>query len=98
MGVVQALRFSPIAPRSPSASSSRVFGVGDGGCSRRAKPPERRARVRQRAEERLIEKLVPQPAIEALGEGVLLRLARLNVLPADAVRIIYCTRLRPRSD
>jgi hypothetical protein len=43
--------------------------------------------VRQRAEQRLVEKLIPQLPVEALAGGVLLRLARLNVLPANAALV-----------
>ena len=42
---------------------------------------------RQRAEQRLVEKLIPQPPVEALALGILLRLAGLNVLPADAALV-----------
>ena len=42
------------------------------------------AGVRQRAEQRLVEQLVAQPAVEALDEAVLLRLAGRDVVPADA--------------
>ena len=34
-------------------------------------------------EDLLVEKLIPQSAIERLDEGVLGRLARLNVVPGD---------------
>jgi hypothetical protein len=43
--------------------------------------------MRQRARQRLVQKLVAQAPVEALAEGVLLRLAGLNVLPADAAFI-----------
>ena len=43
--------------------------------------------VRQRAEQRLVQQLVAQPAVEAFDEAVLLRLARRDVMPADAGRI-----------
>src|SRR5215204_541800 len=43
--------------------------------------------VRQRFEQRLIQQLVAQPAVEALDETVLLRLAGRDVVPADAGRI-----------
>jgi hypothetical protein len=38
----------------------------------------------ERREERLVEAFVPEPANEALGERVLLRLAGRNIVPADA--------------
>ncbi len=41
------------------------------------------ARVRDGAEERLVQKLVPQPRVEALGEGVLRRFPGLDVAPLD---------------
>src|SRR5581483_6336555 len=50
------------------------------------------ASVGQRCEQRLVEALVPEPADEALHEGVLLRLARRDVMPLDAAR------LRPLQD
>jgi len=40
-------------------------------------------RVGQRAEQRLVEQLIAQPAVEALDEAVLLRLAGRDVVPAD---------------
>ena len=40
--------------------------------------------VRQRFEQRLIQQLVAQPAVEALDETVLLRLAGRDVVPVDA--------------
>jgi len=46
----------------------------------------------ERGEQRLVQKLVPQPAIKALHECVLLRLAWCDVVPADA-----CI-LRPTQD
>ena len=47
-------------------------------------PPgfERGAGVGQRSEQRLVQQLVPQPAVEALVVAVLLRLARRHVMPA----------------
>ena len=42
-------------------------------------------RLRQGGEHVLVEALVAQPAVEALDERVLHRLARLDVMPADAV-------------
>jgi hypothetical protein len=36
-------------------------------------------------EQRLIEALVPQPSVEALDEGILLRLSGRDVVPRDAV-------------
>ncbi len=39
--------------------------------------------MRERGEERLIQNLVPQPAVEALDEGVQRRLARRVVVPLD---------------
>ena len=45
---------------------------------------EHGADVRQRAAQRLVQKLVPQPAVEAFDEAVLLRLARRDAMPADA--------------
>src|SRR6266516_3516237 len=44
---------------------------------------EREASLRQRAEQRLVQELVAQPAIEALDEGVLHRFAGRNVVPFD---------------
>lgn len=41
------------------------------------------ADVRQGAEQGLVEQLIPQAAIEALDEPVLLRLAGGDVMPAD---------------
>ena len=38
-------------------------------------------------EQRLVEQLVPQPAIEALGEGILDRLARSDVVPVDPLPV-----------
>src|SRR5690242_8630909 len=38
----------------------------------------------ERAEEGLVQQLVPEPAVEALDQGVLLRLARGDVVPLDA--------------
>ena len=48
-------------------------------------PPIRKhgARLIQRREQRLVEALVSKPADKTLGEGVLLRLARLDVVPRD---------------
>ena len=37
----------------------------------------------ERAEQRFVQQLIAQPAIEAFDEGVLLRLARRNVVPFD---------------
>ena len=48
--------------------------------------------VRQRGEERLVQKLVPKPAVEALDEGVLRRFARRGVVPLDDLF------LRPHQD
>lgn len=42
------------------------------------------AGMRQRAEQRLVQKLVAQAAVEALDEAVLLRLAGRDIVPADA--------------
>ena len=49
-------------------------------------PPvlQHRASVRQRPEERLVQQLVAQPAVEALVEAVLLGLAGRDVVPAHA--------------
>ena len=49
-------------------------------------PPglEHGAGMRQRSEQRLVQQLVAQPAIEALVVAVLLGLARRDVMPADA--------------
>ena len=47
----------------------------------------------RRGEERLVGALVPQSAIEALGERVLRRLARRDVVPPDPM-----FRIRPASD
>src|SRR5690606_16269311 len=44
-------------------------------------------RLRQRAEQRFIEQFITKPRVEALGESVLLRLAGLDVLPANAAFI-----------
>src|ERR1700686_555613 len=43
--------------------------------------------VRQRFEQRLVQQLIAQAAVEALDEAVLLRLAKRDVVPADAGRI-----------
>ena len=40
--------------------------------------------MRQRAEERFVQKLIAKPRVEALGESVLRRLAWLDVAPFDA--------------
>ena len=45
------------------------------------------ARVRERAEQSLVEQLVPQTADERLDERVLGRLARRDVVPGDLVVI-----------
>jgi hypothetical protein len=45
------------------------------------------ARVRERAEQSLVEQLVPQAADERLDERVLGRLARRDVVPSDLVVI-----------
>ena len=47
--------------------------------------PERQdlAGVRERAEQRFVQQLIPQAAIEAFDEGILLRLAGCNVVPLD---------------
>jgi len=37
----------------------------------------------ERSEERLVQQLVAQPAVEALDEGILLWLARRDVMPFD---------------
>ena len=37
----------------------------------------------ERSEERLVQQLVAQPAVEALDEGILLRLARCDVMPFE---------------
>lgn len=42
-----------------------------------------RSHMSKRWEERLVEQFVPQPAVEALDEGILDRLARGNVVPVD---------------
>jgi hypothetical protein len=39
--------------------------------------------VRQGCEQRLVEQFVPQASVEALDEGILLRLAGRDVLPFD---------------
>lgn len=44
---------------------------------------ERGAGVVQGRKQRLVQKLVAQPTIEALDEGVLGRLARRDVVPVD---------------
>src|ERR1700730_5954016 len=44
-------------------------------------------------EQRLVEAFVPQPAVEALDEGILLRPSGRDVVPRDAVLLtgpIYC--------
>src|SRR5216684_543901 len=43
--------------------------------------------VRQRFEQRLVQQLVAQPAVEAFDEAVLLRFAGRDVVPADTDRI-----------
>ena len=43
------------------------------------------ARLGERGEHMLVQALVPQLAVEALHEAVLLRLARRDVVPFDAV-------------
>jgi hypothetical protein len=40
-------------------------------------------RMGERSEERLVQQLVAQLAVEALDEGILLRLARFDVMPFD---------------
>src|SRR5579864_8577161 len=49
-------------------------------------PPslERGARMRQRAEQRLVQQFVTQPAVEALDEPILLWFTGRDVVPADA--------------
>ena len=49
-------------------------------------PPGRelRAGVAERAEQGLVQALIPQTPVEAFVEAVLLRLARRDVMPADA--------------
>ena len=44
---------------------------------------QRQARVHERGEQRLVQELVAQAAIETLDEGVLNRLARIDVVPID---------------
>lgn len=39
--------------------------------------------VGERREQGLVEQFVPQPAVEALDEGILDRLARGNLVPVD---------------
>ena len=48
-------------------------------------PPffERGAGLGEGGEQRLVQELVPQATIEALDEGVLHRLARIDVMPVD---------------
>jgi hypothetical protein len=48
-------------------------------------PPvfERHRRLAERSEERLVQEFVAQPAVEALDEGVLGRLAGIDVMPVD---------------
>lgn len=46
------------------------------------------AGVAERAERRLVEALVAQPAVEALHERVLDRLAGLDVVPVDATLLL----------
>ena len=41
-------------------------------------------RLSQAPEQRLVEKFIPEPAVEALDEAILLRLAGLNVVPGNA--------------
>lgn len=41
------------------------------------------ASLGQRREQRLVQQLIPQPAVEALDEGILRRLARRDVMPVD---------------
>ena len=55
-------------------------------------PPGREAcpDVRERREQRLVEQFVPQPAIEALDEGVLDRLAGSIDGPVDAIVLVTC--------
>ena len=48
---------------------------------------EHDARMGQRAEQRLVQELVAEPAIEALDERVLGRFARRYVVPADAALV-----------
>src|SRR6185437_11842383 len=45
---------------------------------------EHGAGLRQRVEQCLVEQLVPEAAVEALDEGVLDRLAGVDVVPSDA--------------
>jgi len=40
--------------------------------------------VTQRGEQRLIQKLVAEPAVEALDKGILLRLTGSDLVPFDA--------------
>lgn len=44
---------------------------------------KRFTRVVERAEQGLVQQLVPEPAVEALDEGVLGRLAGCDVMPLD---------------
>ena len=48
-------------------------------------PPDskRLADMAERSEQCLVQKLIAQSAVEALDEGVLLRLARCDVMPID---------------
>jgi hypothetical protein len=55
-------------------------------------PPasEHDAGLGQRREQRLVQQLIPQPAIEALDEGILHRFARRDVVPCDVALIGPC--------
>ena len=46
------------------------------------------ARLGERGEHMLVQALVPQLAVEALHEAVLLRLARRDVVPFDATLLL----------
>ena len=62
-------------------------GVGSVGVVVVAPALERAADVWQRAEQGLVQELVAQPAVEAFDEGVLDRLSRRDVMPADVALI-----------
>src|SRR5437016_2224131 len=51
---------------------------------------EREARMRQRAELRLVEALVAQTSVEGFDEGVLRRLARRDVVPCHMATLRPC--------
>jgi hypothetical protein len=86
MGVHQDIRSSPTPLRSWRAGVSPVSSA-VGAYLGRLASFYCEAGVRRRTDQRLVEKLVPQPSVGALAVGAPLQVLRLNVLPVDVLLV-----------